>query len=286
MIDLHGGKIGVYSKIGEGSTFYFTLPLFHQPEKEPLNNDKRTVLCIDDDPKIINLYERYLIPEGYRVVPVVNPAMAREVAKRVKPFAITLDIMMPEIDGWTILEQLKSDPETRNIPVIICSIIEDEEKGFSLGAADYLVKPILEEDMILALNRLNKDGSIKNVLIIDDSKDDLRLMEKVMLEHSNYRPILAEGGEKGWAFLIAEPPDAVILDLFMPDIDGFTILERMRASSELNEIPVLVVSGVDLSPNQRIQLENFGKQMLKKGMINEKDLFSYLEKSLKRLGVN
>ena len=102
---------------------------------------------------MISLYERYLKPHGYQVVALTDPTQAVERAKEVKPFAITLDIMMPEKDGWQVLQDLKNDPATREIPIIVCSILENQEKGFNLGAADYLVKPFLQEDMINALNR-------------------------------------------------------------------------------------------------------------------------------------
>ena len=190
---------------------------------------------------------------------------------------------MPEIDGWSILEELKADPETRNTPVIICSIVEEEEKGFSLGASDYLVKPILEDDLLGSLNRLNGDGMIKEVLIIDDSPDDLRLMEKIISENSKFRPTLAEGGEKGWEMILNDHPHAIILDLFMPDLNGFSILERLRTTPELSDIPVIVVSGADLTLDQKKQLDNLGKRLLQKAMLNEKELFATLTKALKRL---
>jgi CheY-like chemotaxis protein len=191
--------------------------------------------------------------------------------------------MMPGYDGWRVLNDLKTDPETRHIPVIICSIVEEEERGFSLGAAEYLLKPILEDDLLHALDRLNSDGSISEVLVIDDDPQDLRLIEKILRERAQYRPILAEGGQKGWEQLEARHPQAVILDLFMPDLDGFTILERLRTSAEFREIPVIVVSGAELKRDEQQRLEALGKSMLQKGMLDEKDLFSHLERALKRL---
>lgn len=282
LVDLHRGRIGVHSAEGEGSTFYFTIPIFHQPQ-ESASNENKIVLCVDDDPQIISLYERYLKPQGYQVVPVNSPATAHDAAKRLHPYAITLDIMMPEIDGWQILQDLKNDPETRSLPVIVCSIVEEEEKGFSLGAADYLVKPILEEDLLAALNRLNGDGSIRKVLVIDDSPEDLRLMEKMLSGKNAYQPILAEGGPAGWDYIEKQRPDAIVLDLFMPELDGFTILERLRGTPDLRDIPVLVISGAELSPEQKQKLDNFGQQLLQKSLLSEPEFFATLEKALKRL---
>ena len=283
LISLHNGRIGVSSKVGQGSTFYFTIPLFRQPAPEATPGQGKAILCIDDDQQIIALYERYLKPQGYQVIPLTRSSNAKDTIKRLKPYAVTLDIMMPDIDGWNLLQELKADPDTRNTPVIICSIIEEEEKGFSLGASDYLVKPIQENDIVGALNRLNGDGAIHRVLVIDDSPDDLRLIEKMLAEHGQFQPILAEGGEKGWEMIENEPPSAIILDLFMPDLNGFTILERLRTTPELRDIPVIVVSGIDLTPDQKKQLTNLGKQLLQKAMINEQELFATLTRALKRL---
>jgi PAS domain S-box-containing protein len=283
LVQLHGGRIGVHSEEGNGSTFWFTVPLYKQPV-EDIPQNRKVVLAIDDDPQVISLYERYLNPQGYYVVPLTEPARAKERIKELKPFAVTLDIMMPNIDGWTVLTELKSDPETRDVPIIICSIVEQTDKGFNLGAADYLVKPILEEEIVHALDRLNKHGDIHEVLVIDDDPNDLRLIEKLLNQDGKYKTTLAEGGRKGWELINTHAPDAIILDIFMPEMDGFTILEKLREDPALREIPVLVVSGGGLTNEQHSQLAEYGQRLIAKGSLKENDLILSIESVLKRIG--
>jgi signal transduction histidine kinase/DNA-binding response OmpR family regulator/PAS domain-containing protein len=283
LVQLQGGRIGVHSAVNMGSTFYFTIPIFDQPSEEILKG-KKVILSIDDDPQVISLYERYLNPQGYHVVSLSDPSKAKERILELKPYAITLDIMMPSKDGWAVLKDLKSDSATRDYPVVICSIMEQADKGFSLGASDYLVKPILQEDLVRAINRLNKNWKIHDVLVIDDDPNDLRVIEKILNEHGQYKPILAQGGRKGWEAINTEVPHAIILDIFMPEMDGFTILEKLRENPTLRDIPVLVVSGGELTNEQKQQLSDFGQHLIAKASLNEGELIESIGNALKRIG--
>jgi PAS domain S-box-containing protein len=281
LIQMHGGRIGLESEPGHGSTFFFTLPTF-RGKIESANQKKQVILAIDDDPQVISLYERYLQPQGYQVVALSDPTRAVERVKQLKPFAVTLDIMMPGYDGWHVLNDLKSNAETRDVPIIVCSIMEEREKGFNLGAADYLVKPILEDDILNALDHLNEEGKIHEVLIVDDDPNDLRMIGRMLEEHGRYHPTLAEGGRNGWESILNHPPQAIILDLFMPEMDGFTLLEKIRATTGLRDIPIIVVSGGDLSAEQQEQLQEYGHRMIQKSALTEKQLVSMLERTLER----
>jgi CheY-like chemotaxis protein len=165
----------------------------------------------------------------------------------------------------------------------MCTILEEEDKGFNLGASEYLVKPFLQEDIIGAITRLNRDGEIRKVLVIDDDLEDLRLVEKMLKSNENFSIQTAQSGIQGWERIQNDKPDAVILDLFMPEMDGFSILANIRANKTLANLPVIVLTGADLTPQQHEKLIELGHQLLEKGKFRDQELLNTLETSLRSL---
>jgi signal transduction histidine kinase/CheY-like chemotaxis protein len=316
LIELHGGEIDLLSSaINQGSTFYFTLPvhtdtgilrqkemsmdndIFHMhptqvveklkialpPENrviEAIPQTQKIVLSIDDNASIIEMYDRFLKNHGYEIIPLTDPSQAVEKAIEIQPYAITLDLMMPSISGWDVLYQLKNNQQTKQIPIIICSIQEEEEKGISLGAADYLVKPFLDTDMVKSLNRLNHAGNIKKVLIIEDNENDQQLVEKMLDDSNQYQIIIAKTGREGWNIILDDQPDVIILDLFLPDLSGFAILERIRSDEKLFKIPVIILTAADLTADQYAQLREFNNMLVSKSFLSKKTLLQKLEETL------
>jgi signal transduction histidine kinase/DNA-binding response OmpR family regulator len=241
---------------------------------------QKIIMAIDDNPEAIDIICKYLGNE-YRVVGLLGGEEAVEKAKQIRPMAITLDIMMPKKDGWQVLRELKNDPSTQDIPVIILSIVNDQRMGFSLGAAEYILKPVDKDLLLRKLKTLERMGKIKRVLIVDDDPNTVRLMGNV-LEEAEYYVATAYNSEDAIISIENSRPDLIVLNLTMPKT-GFDVIEYLKAAEVMKDIPLIVLTQKELSEKEVDELNGRIHGILNKVVLTKEDLLRELKDTITKM---
>ncbi|HEU5190234.1 MAG TPA: GAF domain-containing protein [Methylomirabilota bacterium] len=276
-----GGDVVAASESGRGSTFTIRLPAIVRDATEEAAataaapaeraaSGVGTVLVIDDEAAVRDLMQRFLGREGFRVVTAASGEEGLRRARELKPEAITLDVMMPGMDGWAVLSALKSDPATADIPVVMLTIVDDKNLGYALGAADYLTKPIDRERLTAVLGKYRRD---QPVLVVDDDPEVRSLLRR-MLEPAGFAVVEAENGRAALERLREVKPTVILLDLMMPEMDGFAFVSEFRRHEAWRGIPIVVVTAKDLTREDRERLNGYVQKILLKGAHGRDELLA------------
>lgn len=295
-----GGDITVSSTPDSGSVFTVSLPLTVEPETQTKtathtnrpsqpgsasvnatgNEQAETILVIDDDPSVHDLLKRSMSRAGYRVITANNGTEGLAMAKQHHPDFITLDIMMPGVDGWSVLTALKADPDLKDIPVFVLTMTNEKSLGYALGAAQFLTKPVNKEALLDLLQRYKRHPSHCHVLMIDDDPNNRDLIRRV-LEAEGTVVDEATDGQTGLDWLSTHPtPDLVILDLMMPNMDGFAFIDALRQRPELNQLPVLVLTAKTLTDEDRQRLSLRAEHIIERSGLSEEMLVERLHQQI------
>ena len=291
------GEIWVESDYGNGSTFFFTIPFAEKVDEKSESDEenvtqkpgrrrkdqhkKETILIIDDDSVTRKLFSAWLTEEGYSISEASNADEGLKQADTLLPNIIILDILMPDKDGWYVLNELKSKAKTSNIPVVITSFGEEREMAFSLGAIDYFNKPINKKRF---QKRISEIGLAQHdrVLIIDDNPADIHLISSI-LETEGIRALAAGGGKEGLEIIHREKPSLIVLDLMMPEFSGFEVIEKLHETEEVKDIPIIVMTSKDLTNDELSYLRCQTEGVVKKGSFNREEFISTIKKLIKSL---
>jgi len=275
---------------GEGTSFAVRLPS-RMPERaaepampvevQPSHSTAPRVLVIDDEESARDLLRRTLEREGYDVVCAASADDGLRCAREARPDLITLDILMPHVDGWSVLTRLKSNPDLEDIPVIVVTMTDDPGLCHALGAAEYMAKPVDRSRLCSMVSRLVGRRRDALVLIVEDDAVTRDLLERTV-SRAGFRCASAENGRIALARLAEETPAVVLLDLVMPEMNGFELLARMREHAEWSAIPVVVVTAKELTPAEYEELCSSAEQVLKKGSYDRASLIAEVRRHLER----
>ena len=227
---------------------------------------------IDDDPAAIEIAAAYLGREGYAVYGLTDSRNVLDEARTFQPSVILLDVLMPHKEGWEVLAELKADPELRAIPVALYTVAEEQKLGLNLGASAYLVKPVNAEQLRTTVARLVAENT--TVLIIDDDPNIRKVVTKHIQLSNAYRVMTADGGQAGLDQIAATRPDLIILDLMMPEVDGFAILDKLAQQPHTRDIPVIVFTAKELTDQERETLDQSADGLFTKGAASSEQLLN------------